>query len=223
MSLLQTFILGHSATGLPLLAYRFGGQGAKILILGGVHGNEPEGVVLATSLIDAFSREFGFQLQITIVPMLNPDGVLSSTRLNSRGIDLNRNLPTKDWTAEIANPRYPPGPYANSEPENQALVRWLTDHQPRIVFNLHSWHPMLNVNGDCEPEAQTLHRWLGYSIVKDIGYPTPGSLGTYCGLERNMPTLTYEIERGLASSMVIQKHKPALIEALKVSQERFRT
>ncbi len=80
---------------------------------------------------------------------------------------------------------------------------------------------MLNVNGDCRPEAKCLARWLSYPIVEEIGYPTPGCLGTYTGLERKIPTLTYEIERGLSDRSILELHGPALIEALKVSEERF--
>ncbi len=221
MALSHTSIFGHTTNGLPILAYSFGQAGAKVLILGGVHGNEPEGVDLAFAMIDAFAKDFGFQLRVTIVPQLNLDGLLRGTRVNAQGIDLNRNLPSKDWSTVVKNPRYPPGPFANSESENQALVQWLDTHKPKMIFNLHSYDPMLNVNGDCRPEAEVLNRWLGYEIVEDIGYPTPGCLGTYCGLERNMPTLTYEIERGLKTTEIVRLHRPALIEALKVTQERF--
>ena len=57
----------------------------------------------------------------------------------------------------------------------------------------------------------------GYKIEPDIGYPTPGSLGTYAGLERQIPTLTYEIERELSFDLIIKNHVPAIIEGLKVS------
>lgn len=221
MSLSQTFIFGHTASGLPIVAYRFGASGAKVLVLAAVHGNEPEGADLALSLVDEFSKSYGLRLCLTVVPQFNLDGLIRGTRVNARGVDLNRNLPTRDWTPEIRNPRYPPGPSANSERENQALVAWLDTNRPKMIFSLHSYHPMLNVNGDCRPEAETLHRHLGYPIVEDMGYPTPGCLGTYCGLERNMPTLTYEIERGLKTPEIIRVHRPALIDAMKVSQERF--
>ncbi|MBY0385631.1 DUF2817 domain-containing protein, partial [bacterium] len=55
-----------------------------------------------------------------------------------------------------------------------------------------------------------------YKIEETIGYPTPGSLGTYAGIERNIPTLTYEIERGLSANTIISIHVPAILEGLKV-------
>lgn len=219
---MKTFIFGHSALGRAIPAYRFGGgHTPEVLILGGVHGDENEGVTLAHALLDAFLASFPYRLTVTIVPMLNIDGVIARTRLNGRGVDLNRNLPTKDWTEKVLNPRYPPGPFAASEPENQALLKWFESNRPKLIFNLHSWKPVLNVNGDCDAEARILNKWLGYDIVKEIGYSTPGCLGTYCGIERDMPTLTYEIERGLSAPEIIRGHVPALLEALKISDERL--
>ena len=60
----------------------------------------------------------------------------------------------------------------------------------------------------------------GYEIVESIGYPTPGCLGTFTGLERAMPTLTYEIERGSNAKQIIDTHVPAILEALKATQDR---
>lgn len=218
---MKTFIFGHTSLGRPILAYEFGGAGPEILILGGVHGDETEGVTLALGLIDRCASAFSARLKLTIVPTFNLDGVLAKTRLNARGVDLNRNLPTKDWNSLAANPRYQPGPFAASEPENIALLNFIEKSNLKLIMSLHSWKPMLNVNGKCRPEAEVLSRWLNYPIVEEIGYPTPGCLGTYTGLERNIPTLTYEIERGLNERSILDLHGPALSEALKISEERF--
>ena len=65
-----------------------------------------------------------------------------------------------------------------------------------------------------------MHQHVGYEVKEEIGYPTPGCLGTYCGLERNMPTITYEIERGLDFSSINGLHVPALTAALRVASQR---
>ena len=217
---MKSFSFGQTSVGLPIPAYRFSNSGAKVLILGGVHGDEVEGVIAANGLLKAFEHEFNYKLDLTLVPSFNLDGVLHRTRVNARGVDLNRNLPTKDWSPEIKTPRYHPGPFPNSEPENQALTNFLELEKPQMIFSLHSWNPMLNVNGDCLAEAECLHQHTGYRIDTDIGYPTPGSLGTYAGLERQSPTLTYEIERGLDSESILKIHVPAILEALKESEKR---
>ena len=216
---MKSFILGQTSNGLPIPGYRFGTVGGpSVLLLGGVHGDEPEGVEACLGLIQRWTLNFPFRLRATVVPALNVDGVLRSSRVNARGVDLNRNMATNDWSPEIKTPRYHPGSTANSEPETLALVQWLEEHRPVFIMSLHSWKPMLNVNGACEREAEVISKWTGYAIEKSIGYPTPGCLGTYCGLEREMPTLTYEIERGLATREILQLHVPAIEEGLKVTE-----
>jgi murein peptide amidase A len=214
------FVFGTTALGLPIPAYRWETGGPEILVLGGVHGDETEGVVCAYGLYRELGRGFPFRLNLTLVPAFNLDGVLAKSRLNGNGVDLNRNLPTKDWSPQAFNERYPPGPSANSEPENQALTRYLAERSPRFVLSLHSWKPLLNVNGACQPEAEAIRARTGYLIEESIGYPTPGCLGTYAGLERDMPTLTYEIERGLAPREVLRAHVPAVLAGLEAAQKR---
>lgn len=217
---MKTTVFGKSALGQPQIAYEFRNGGPEVLILGGVHGDEYEGVVAAEGLLASFLMTFPERLNLTLVPRFNPDGVLFRTRGNGNGVDLNRNLPTKDWSPEIKTPRYHPGPRAGSEPENASLIRFLEEKKPRFVLSLHSWNPVLNVNGDCRAEAEVLSRLTGYHIDDDIGYPTPGCLGTYAGLERDCATLTYEIQRGLSTEQILAIHVPAIREALKATEKR---
>jgi protein MpaA len=217
----ELFVFGRTAHGLPILAYRWEGSGPEVLVLGGVHGDEGEGVVCAHGLLDHFlSQGMNLSLRLTLVPAFNLDGVIAKSRLNGNGLDLNRNLPSNDWDPKAFNERYPPGPHANSEPENQALVKFLSEKKPRFILSLHSWKPMLNINGPCEPEAQAMHAVTGYEITPTIGYPTPGSLGTYAGMERDMPTLTYEIERGLHPREVLKTHVKSCLAGLEAATKR---
>jgi len=216
--------IGISSLGLPIESYFFESKNTKvpnILILGGVHGDEVEGVTVALGLLRAFQENYTLKLNTTLIPRFNSDGVLLKTRSNFAGVDLNRNLPTRDWTSEVQNPRYFPGTQPASEPESQALIALLDKLRPKIIISLHSWYPVLNINGDCEPEALVIQKHTQYKIDRDIGYPTPGSLGTYAGLERNMPTLTYEIERGCPLPTCLKIHIPAILEALQLSAQRF--
>src|SRR4051812_31060313 len=201
---MKNFFLERSANGLPIPAYEFGVGGPPVLILGGVHGDEQEGVEAGLGLLQRWSKSFPFRLRVTLVPALNIDGVIRHQRQNGNGVDLNRNMATNDWTAEVTNPRYNPGPAANSEPETKALIELIEQIKPVFILSLHSWHPVLNVNGGCRPEADAIAQWTGYKVSDSIGYPTPGCLGTYCGLERDMPTLTYEIERGLSTAEILR-------------------
>jgi protein MpaA len=216
----QPFLFGHTAQGLPIAAYRWENRGPEVLVIGGVHGDEVEGVIAAWGLYEIFQKKFQLKLNLTLVPSLNLDGVLNKSRLNGNGVDLNRNLPTQDWNPQAFNERYPPGTHANSEPENQALTQYLEQRKPRFILSLHSWKPLLNINGPCEAEATAIQSITGYMIEPSIGYPTPGCLGTYAGLERDMPTLTYEIERGLKAEPILKIHVPAILRGLEAAESR---
>ncbi len=206
---------------LPIFKYTFGDSGPQALIIGGVHGDEPEGVVAAQGVLAALIRNFDLKLQVTVIPEFNPEGILNAKRTNSSGVDLNRNLPTKDWTAEFKTERYFPGKSALSEPENKALAQLLDKTEFDIIISLHSWNPMININGPgCEPEADILKSFTDYSIEPDIGYPTPGSLGTYTGKERSISTITFEIQRDIDFAKINEIHVPALLASLKETQKR---
>ena len=213
-------LFGITSKGLSIPSFSFGTQGPQILIIGGVHGDEPEGVVVTQELLKRFNKDFPYKIKLTLIPILNCDGVLTSQRTNGNKVDLNRNFPTKDWSPHFDDPRYHPGSQPGSEPENQVLLKWIKLNHPKFILTFHSWDPLLNVNGDCFPEAQIISEHTKYKIVEDIGYPTPGSLGTYCGLERGMPTITYEIERGSSPQDILNLHPPAIEKALKTTEKR---
>lgn len=215
---MQTKIIGHTKLQIPIVAHEFGSAGPEVLVLGGVHGDEPEGIAAAQALLARFVSDFSYKLRLVLIPCLNLDGCLAHTRVNGAGVDLNRNLPTKDWSPEVRAARYHPGPAPGSEPENQVLMKLIENHQFKLVVSLHSWEPVINTNGDCKGEAEILAKWTGYKIDDYIGYPTPGSLGTYAGLERQIPTITYEIQRDLPLNEVVAKHVEPLCHALKYTE-----
>ena len=213
-------IFGTSFTGLPILAYQLGNpKKPKVLLLGGVHGDEPEGVYLTYHFL-AFSLTNDIDqcpFNITMVPTFNIDGCLKQTRTNARGVDLNRNLPTEDWSPKAAAPRYSPGPHPASEPENQGLIDWLEKNQPELILSLHSWKPMINLNGN-HLMAQKLAKATGYAITDDMGYKTLGSLGTFAEQKLGIPVITFELEEHLTPQEVKDKYLSALIFAFELNR-----
>ena len=43
-----------------------------------------------------------------------------------------------------------------------------------------------------------------YPVEASIGYPTPGSFGTYCGIEKNIPTITLELDEECSAQDLIE-------------------
>ncbi len=211
---------GLTSQGLPIYSYEFGTKGPQILILAGVHGDEPEGIYVAKGLLHSFLECFEYQLKLTLIPIFNIEGALNGKRTNGNNVDLNRNLPTKNWTDKYERKKYHPGLSPCSEPENKALTKWIKIYKPKLVISLHSWHPMINTNGDCNLEAEIISQHTKYKISDYIGYPTPGSLGDYCGMERDIPTITYEIAKGSSVKESLELHVPAIKKALFASEKR---
>lgn len=157
------------------------------LIIGGVHGDEPEGVYLVESFIK-WAKEVslkGHNLKPWIaVPCLNPDGLSKNERVNGNGVDLNRNFPSKDWSTEHKQPRYYPGEKPGSEIETQSIVELIEKYKPHTIIHCHSWKPLVIYTGDqAKNVAEAFSKVSGYTLEPDIGYPTPGSLGQYGFLE----------------------------------------
>ncbi len=169
-----------------------------ILFIGGVHGDEPEGVALAEGLL-AWLKQSEHQYPSPVkvpwllIPCLNPDGYLKNERTNGNGVDLNRNFPSKDWIPEHDKPRYNPGRQAGSEPEVQAVTKLIHLLKPRLIVHFHSWKPCVVCSG--EPgivDAQYLAQSSGYEVVSNIGYPTPGSLSQYAWTDLGIPVICIE-------------------------------
>jgi protein MpaA len=198
---------GKSLEGHDIPVFKTEIKASKYLyLIGGVHGDEVEGVYVLKELFQWLKTEHALKdLPMIVVPILNVDGYRANSRVNAHLVDLNRNLPTKDWSTSHAKPRYNPGPKALSEPENQFLVKLLDKFKPGIIISFHTWKPILNYNGDCQDIAEFLAGFNNYEIASDIGYPTPGSLGTF-GVEKyNSAVLTFECPE-------LKKHKETLKE-----------
>ncbi len=217
---MKTQIIGYSVKNNPIYLYSQESPKAKfsILFFGGVHGNESEGFLF----LERFIKEIQNQtikipdtISLWICPRVNPDGCYVLRRTNANNVDLNRNLPTKDWTNEFTEPKYFPGIYPASEPETKATLLAIENIKPKFIISFHSYEKsMINYNGNCLDLAIEMSKYNHLEPKGDIGYPTPGSLGTYAGLERNIPTITLEILRGQDPEEVWNQHFKAIMAAI---------
>ena len=185
---------GTSLEGHPIPVFKTDIKAPKYLyLLAGVHGDEVEGVYVLKELYAWLKLNHDLKdLPMIVIPILNVDGYKNQTRVNAHSVDLNRNLPTKDWSNAHKEAKYNPGPKALSEPENQFLVKLMDKYRPGLIMSFHTWKPILNYNGECQDIADFLSEFNDYETASDIGYPTPGSLGTFAVEKYNSPVLTFE-------------------------------
>jgi protein MpaA len=185
---------GTSVEGNEITAFKSDLSAKKYLyLMAGTHGDEVEGVYVLDQLFNWLKEEHSLNdLPIVVVPILNPDGYRAGSRVNSHAVDLNRNCPTKNWSPEFKKDKYNPGSAALSEPENVYLDNLFKKFPPSFIISFHSWKPILNFNDDAEDVANYLASYNEYPTCSDIGYPTPGSLGTYAPEKYQAPVLTFE-------------------------------
>lgn len=185
----------RSVQGREIPVFRFEGtSSARIVIVGGIHGNEPQSVDFATALVDSLNKlEPGTQARtIIVMPLLNPDGYALQTRKNANGIDLNRNFPTRDFSLAACGSKFYGGETAGSEPETCFLLELMDEEKPDLLVMLHTPLNMINSDGDSLGWGPRLAQELGLDYHAEIGYSTPGSVGTFFGKERGIPVITVE-------------------------------
>ncbi len=194
-----------------------------VLFIGGVHGDEPEGVELAQKFLGWLQKNNKSDdfYSWSLIPCLNLDGYSKNERTNSNGVDLNRNFPSTDWSPEAKAPRYFPGPNPASEPEVHAVCQLIEKIKPQVIFHFHSWEPCIVYTGSTgKIWAEIAAEDTGYTCREDIGYPTPGSLGQYGWLNHQTPVICIEAQEHSPLAEIWPKFSPGLKKVLSRSHHQ---
>ncbi|OIQ17840.1 MAG: hypothetical protein BM556_10450 [Bacteriovorax sp. MedPE-SWde] len=217
----------NSVWGDPLMWVTFGDEKAHkekpknmTMVLCGVHGDEITPVKFCYDILhhlhNHLTEERLKDNLIVVVPVVNPDSFFKRwpTRTNARGVDVNRNFPTKDWNKKaqkIWRTRYRkdkrrnPGKKSVSEPETLFQVNLIKRYKPNKIISVHAPLTIIDYDGptvsnlDFHSVAHKANNLLIQMSKKAKGYRIknypffPGSLGNYAGNERNIPTFTLEL------------------------------
>jgi protein MpaA len=192
--------IGRSTQGRPIFGRRFGGPGAPLLVMGGIHGDEPAGV---DALVELAGRLGAGTPPLWLIPAANPDGLLAGRKNSARDVDLNRNFPARSFATAHA-PGYFPGAAPLSEPETRAIAAvvdgldGVDGGRPAIAgaVAVHAPFACVNYDGPAAAWAEAVAAACGWPARGDIGYPTPGSFGSWLGVDRGLPVLTLELPPG---------------------------
>ncbi|HUZ81309.1 MAG TPA: M14 family zinc carboxypeptidase [Gaiellaceae bacterium] len=129
----RTVRLGRSVDGRSIMAVETGDFDSprKALVVGCIHGNECAGVAVADRLAQSAPPR---EVDLWVVPNLNPDGRAAGTRQNAHGVDLNRNFP-RAWRRMVG--LYDSGQRPLSEPESRIAVRLIERVRPSVSIWFH--------------------------------------------------------------------------------------
>ncbi len=135
-----------------------------VMLTGQIHANEFAGGLYILKQLDELAKQAETDeyvrlllenVQFETVPIINPDGReqnidtgSTSKKSNNNGVDLNRNFPSVNacqlangyskstsFSKTPGNSNYP-GPSLGSEPETQALMKWLNTFVPYASYYL---------------------------------------------------------------------------------------
>jgi murein peptide amidase A len=211
-------VYGSSLEGVPLSVYLPEGTSPEIVVLASIHGDEAETTVVVSEALRCIPRG---DLKAAVILCGNPDGMLRGTRGNGRGVDLNRNFPTSNWSPDpvcyksrandARDMALSPGPEPASEPETRALVSLLERLKPRAVISLHSALACVDDSGASHLGRQ-LAELSALPFLTEIGYPTPGSMGTWAA-ERGLNLVTLELEDASLYTLK-DRHVPIMIDLM---------
>ncbi|MGC1165306.1 MAG: M14 family zinc carboxypeptidase [Solirubrobacterales bacterium] len=151
-------VVGRSADGRRIELHQKGDPAlsGEILVFGCIHGDE----CAAAEIQPSSSLTAGcpdWKSDVYVVPNLNPDGAARGSRLNGRGVDLNRNFPA-GWRpiGERGDPQYS-GPRPFSEPETRLAARIVRELEPEVTIWFHQYRgqrPFVRAWGDSAPAAR---------------------------------------------------------------------
>jgi murein peptide amidase A len=138
-------LLGESVRGRPIRVLEVGDpdEARKVLVVGCIHGDEPQGIKIA----DALATTRPTSSDLWIVPSLNPDGVAAHTRQNANGVDLNRNFPWHWQRLGSHGYRYYSGPHVLSEPESRLAARLILRLRPVVSIWFHQPYGLVDESG----------------------------------------------------------------------------
>jgi protein MpaA len=93
------------------------------------------------------------------------------------------------------------------------VMELIDRYRPRLIVALHAPLEVVNYDGPAREIAEQMGKLNGYPVSGSIGYPTPGSLGTYAGVERGIPIITLELPQ-VGADEAWEQNRAALLYAV---------
>jgi zinc carboxypeptidase len=186
------FTIGWSVRARPIVACRLGSGTSRLTtrmaVIGAINGgwerNTRDLVEMLLNYYVANPTAIPYGLVVYFVPAVNPDGIAlgtsSDSAWNARGVDLNRNFDSGNWSRDTYGTpggRYGPdgvkigggGTAPFSEPETRAIRDFLQGRGIRTVISYHSGFVSVSAKdgggGIGEPLAKLIARITGYPYI----------------------------------------------------------
>jgi hypothetical protein len=155
-------VVGRSRNGREIELRQLGDPkwSGELLVFGCIHGDE-----CGASRVEPLTGGCPDpSADVLLVPNLDPDGTADGSRLNSRGVDLNRNFGS-EWRSigSRGSPEFS-GPHPFSEPETRLAARIVDRVGPAATIWFHQYRgrrPFVRAWGQSVPGARHFARLAG--------------------------------------------------------------
>jgi hypothetical protein len=207
---------GRSVKGRRILAVSRGCRGARfrVLVVGSIHGNETAGhaVIRRLRAIEAPSG-----IELWTVRTVNPDGVANGARQNARGVDLNRNFPSRWRRSGRPFDTYYSGRRPLSEPESRAVRRIVRTIRPRLTVWYHQSLGLVDLGSGAD-------RGLVRAYARRSGLPA-GRIGPLPGVATRWQNQRFpgtsafvvELRAGALAASAATRHARAVLAAARAA------
>lgn len=182
-----------------------------VLVVGSIHGNERAGHAVVAQLRAA---NVPVGQRWWLVASLNPDGARADTRQNARGVDLNRNFPSRWMGGGAPWDTYYPGPRVSSEPETSAAHALIKRIRPELTVWYHQ-HAHRVIRPKAARALATAKVYARASAMRVL--PWPALRGTAVGwqqaLDVDSAPLVVELPAGTLKPIAVRRHARAVVAA----------
>jgi len=186
---------GRSVQNRPLTFIRRGNpNGIRVLVVGTIHGDEPAGL----NVTDILKKmDVPANVDLWILPEMNPDGIFLKTRQNANKVDLNRNFPVR-WKplGEVGFWQWA-GTGPATEPEVIAMMKLGKVIQPQFNVWYHQDYfrisPGLGRDGDIRERYAML---VDLPLLKIAGGTYSGTATMWADTLNNNDTVSLLVEFG---------------------------
>lgn len=195
-------VIGTSAGGHDITAYRFGDGDTHLMFVAGLHGGYDWNTIkLADRMVNWFNDNPSVipdNVSVTVIPNLNPDGLETTVgttslafsradvadntipgRFNANDVDLNRNFDC-NWQSQGTwrDRTVDAGSQPFSEPETQALRDYVQNNQPDAVVAYYAAAGGVYTSS-CNGQVMSETTELMNTYAQASGYPAEGEFTAY--------------------------------------------
>jgi protein MpaA len=137
-------------------------------VVGCIHGDEVAGIPSAMALL---GRPISPDVQLTVLPDINPDGHALHRRQNARGVDLNRNFPLAWQQLGKRGDQQYSGTGPLSEPESAAVAALITRVRPTTTVWFHQPVGIVDLSGGSLGVERRFASLAGLPLRRIVTYP----------------------------------------------------